>query len=119
MTTILHAALWRRKFLIGSLIFLGLAGCDLFNSPGSVAFERQFGADGYAIDLQRGFSRPVMAGDVTVFKQGAPHEWNRVQDPAVAQRMVNDFNANPDQWREMPDYREQELWFPQAEPPLM
>jgi hypothetical protein len=109
----------RRIFLVGCLALFGLAGCGVLNSPGSVAYARWSGYDYYAIDLQRGFSRPVSAEDVAVFKQGAPQEWNRVRDPAMVQRMVDDFNANPGQWREMADYQEQLLWYPPGEPPLM
>lgn len=109
----------RRKLLVSALSLLGLAGCSAFNNPGSVAYARWFRQDYYAIDLQRGFVRPVTADDVAVFKQGAPQEWNRVRDPAMVQRMVDDFNASPGQWREMPDYQEQLLWYPPGEPPLM
>ena len=96
----------------------GLAGCGLFDNPGYVAYARWFGNDYYAIDLQRGVSRPVTTGDVTVFKQSAPQEWNRVQDPAMAARMVSDFNANPARWEEMSSYDEHRLWLPPPEPPL-
>jgi hypothetical protein len=109
----------RRKLLIGCLLFFGLAGCSVFNSPGRVAYARWSGHDRYAIDLQRGFIRPVARGDVTVFKQGAPQEWNRVRDPATVQRLVDDFNGNPDRWREVSPYEEHRLWTPPPEPPLM
>jgi hypothetical protein len=113
------AAPSRRKILLGCLSLLGLAGCSAFDSPGNIAYARWFSHDQYAIDLQRGFVRPVSVDDVALFKQGAPQEWNRVRDPAMVQRMVSDFNLNPGQWREMSDYEEQLLWFPPAEPPLM
>lgn len=105
----------RRRLLAGALAFLSLAGCDFFNSPGNVAYSR----GDYAIDMQRNRVRPVKPDDVAVFKQVGPLDWNRVRDPATAQRIVDDFNANPAQWREMLPYEEQRLWFPIAEPPLM
>jgi hypothetical protein len=107
----------RRKFLIVFLSSLGLASCSFFDSPGRVAFQLRPSA-GYAIDLQRGFARPVAAGDVTVFYRTAPQEWNRVQDAGTVEQLVLDFNANPDRWREMPSYQRQILWGPPPEPPL-
>src|SRR5262245_46360331 len=116
--TVPHTVPSRRRFLIASLMILGLAGCGSFDSPGRVAFGLKPGGEGYAIDLQRGFTRPVAAGDATVFYQTAPQEWNRVQDASTAQRLVDDFNANPDRWQKLPSYQRQILWGPPPEPPL-
>lgn len=120
MRSNMHArrSLSRRHLLALGVAGLALSGCSAFNSPGRVAYARWSGHDQYAIDLQRGFVRPVARGDVTVFKQGAPQEWNRVQDSAMAQRLLEDFNANPDRWREMTPYEEQLLWGPPPEPPF-
>ena len=115
--TVFYAVFPRRKFLIVFLTSLGLASCSHLDSPGRVAFQLRPRA-GYAIDLQRGFTRPVAPGDVTVFYRTAPQEWNRVQNAQTVERLVSDFNANPDRWQEMPSYQRQWLWGPPPEPPL-
>lgn len=113
-----HESAMRRRFLIALVGGLALAGCSgaSAGNQGRVAFQRRFGGQAYAIDLARGFSMPVTADAAAVFKQTGPAEWYRVRDPAEADRMVADFNANRGQWRELPSYRRDMLWRPPTEP---
>ncbi len=113
----------RRNILIGALSLVGLtgfgpAGCAYFDSPGNVAYARRFGSDYFAIDMQRGHKMPLTADDVAVFKVNAPQEWDRIRDTATAQRMADDFNANPGRWSELSSYEEHLLWYTPPEPPL-
>lgn len=112
-----HRAVSRRQLLAGIFALIALAGCSgNAASAGWVAFQRR--GQGYAIDLNRGFSMPVAAHDATVFKQIAPLEWTPVRDAAVIDRVLADFNANRDQWQELPPYKRAMLWHPRPEPPL-
>jgi hypothetical protein len=105
----------RRQILLVGLALLALAGCS-GTTAGRVAYQRD--SQGYAIEMDRGLTRPVAAGDVIMFKRVAPVEWNQVRDGAVIERVLADFNAHPDEWRELPAYRREMLWRPRPEAPL-
>jgi hypothetical protein len=116
VTTIACAAPSRRYLMLGALTLFALAGCSYFDSPGRVAYQLRSG--GFAIELQRGFSRPVAPGDVTVFRRNAPQDWNRIPGGPTTERLVNDFNTNPDGWLEMPSFRQRYLWGRPPAPPF-
>jgi len=105
---------------VSSLALLALAGCGGSSSAslGRVAFQRQLSGQFYAIELPRGFTLPAMATDAAFFKQSMPLAWDQIRDGAMADRLLADFNANNAQWQELPKYKQDLLWRPQAEPPL-
>jgi hypothetical protein len=121
MTSAMSAiALWR-KILAALMALIALGGCSgpFANVPVWVAFQRTLSGDVYAIELRRGFTIPVAASDVYVFKQLAPLEWDRVRDQAAIDPVLADFNANRARWQDLSPSERDLLWLPRPEPPEM
>ncbi|MFZ5789486.1 MAG: hypothetical protein ACOY3L_02195 [Pseudomonadota bacterium] len=101
----------RRKLVAAALGGLVLAGCaGPMGGPARVAFQRSLYGQVYAIDLGWGFSLPVTAEQASVFRQVGPLEWYQVRDAQTIERVVADFNAHHDAWRQMPAYSRNLLW---------
>jgi hypothetical protein len=116
---LLRSAISRRELLAGGLMTVGLTGCGGRYSRARTAYQRELFGQIYAIELASGQVLPIKAENVAFFKQIAPLEWQRVRDQATIDRIVADYNANPGLWREMPPFRQEQLWRPRPEPPLM
>jgi len=102
----------RRRFLIAGLGSLSVASCAWLpaGKPGYVAFQRLLYGQVYLILLASGFTMPVGPENATLFRQTAPQQWYLLQDLALINFVLSDFNKNPMLWAQVSSLVLLQLW---------